>query len=326
MALAGRRRGESLPARHPRVLGRVSALSTMTLKTMKKSVPAWLAVAVAATFVGVFVILRSASAAPTTPPWEPQSELGRDPELLQRVGRSDLRRQPRRPGGRLRPCEASPANTGDDIKATLFGRDPQDRRRPRSCGPARSELCRRPIRMPMRPERSGSQHCRWSPVNASDETLAVLIGDFPNTDTSTTDGYANMYQFRLRTSGGASGTSVNWDSADVRSECDEGRLRAASPAGPGRSFTRRLLPVPTARLRRRRRRRRHDVRRPDAVDDADRLDNAHGQHDADGFHDADRQHDADWQHDAHGFDIAHGHHDAHEFHDTDGIPRRPRAD
>jgi Bacterial Ig-like domain (group 3) len=35
---------------------------------------------------------------------------------------------------------------------------------------------------------------------AGDENIATFIGDFPNTDTSTTDGYGNAYQLRVKTS------------------------------------------------------------------------------------------------------------------------------
>lgn len=47
-----------------------------------------------------------------------------------------------------------------------------------------------------------------------DEYVAQLEADFPNTDTSA-DGYAGMYQLRLRTSGPDEGLTITYDSADI---------------------------------------------------------------------------------------------------------------
>jgi hypothetical protein len=47
-----------------------------------------------------------------------------------------------------------------------------------------------------------------------DESIATLELDFPNTDTSN-DGYAGMYQLRLRTSGPDEGLTITYDSADI---------------------------------------------------------------------------------------------------------------
>lgn len=48
----------------------------------------------------------------------------------------------------------------------------------------------------------------------TDESLATLEADFPNDDT-TSDGYAGMYQLRLRTSGPDEGLTTTYDSADI---------------------------------------------------------------------------------------------------------------
>ena len=48
-----------------------------------------------------------------------------------------------------------------------------------------------------------------------DETLAELEEDFPNLDTSN-DGYAGMYQLRLRTSRPDEGLTITYDSADIK--------------------------------------------------------------------------------------------------------------
>jgi hypothetical protein len=45
---------------------------------------------------------------------------------------------------------------------------------------------------------------------SGDESLATYIGDFANTDTSTTDGYGNAYQLRVKTS-----TDGTYQSADI---------------------------------------------------------------------------------------------------------------
>ena len=48
----------------------------------------------------------------------------------------------------------------------------------------------------------------------TDESVQTLALDFPNTDTSA-DGYAHMYQLRLKTSGPGESLSVTYDSADI---------------------------------------------------------------------------------------------------------------
>jgi hypothetical protein len=48
----------------------------------------------------------------------------------------------------------------------------------------------------------------------ADETVAQLVADYPNTDTST-DGYAHAYQIRLLTSKPQEGISTTYDSADI---------------------------------------------------------------------------------------------------------------
>jgi hypothetical protein len=50
---------------------------------------------------------------------------------------------------------------------------------------------------------------------ASDETLATYIADVPNTDESSTDGYAGIYQLRLQTTQPGQSATVQWDAADV---------------------------------------------------------------------------------------------------------------
>jgi hypothetical protein len=50
--------------------------------------------------------------------------------------------------------------------------------------------------------------------SSGDETLAQLEVDFPNNDKSG-DGYAGMYQLRLRTSGPGEGLTVTYDEADI---------------------------------------------------------------------------------------------------------------
>jgi hypothetical protein len=49
---------------------------------------------------------------------------------------------------------------------------------------------------------------------ASGESLATYISDYPNNDTSTTDGYGGVYELRLFTSN-SGGTSTNYDAADI---------------------------------------------------------------------------------------------------------------
>jgi hypothetical protein len=47
------------------------------------------------------------------------------------------------------------------------------------------------------------------------ESLSTYISDYPNTDTSTTDGYADIYEIRLFTAHGGTATT-NYDAADVQ--------------------------------------------------------------------------------------------------------------
>ena len=51
---------------------------------------------------------------------------------------------------------------------------------------------------------------------ALDESLATYVEDFPNTDTSTTDGYAGMYVLRLFTSASGLPATTSYDSADIQ--------------------------------------------------------------------------------------------------------------
>ena len=48
-----------------------------------------------------------------------------------------------------------------------------------------------------------------------DETLAAYIADVPNNDTSPTDGYAGVYQLRLKTTQPGQSVTPKWDAADV---------------------------------------------------------------------------------------------------------------
>ena len=50
--------------------------------------------------------------------------------------------------------------------------------------------------------------------SASGESLSSYISDYPNSDTSTTDGYGGVYELRLFTSN-SGGTSTNYDAADI---------------------------------------------------------------------------------------------------------------
>jgi hypothetical protein len=52
--------------------------------------------------------------------------------------------------------------------------------------------------------------------NPSDLTLAEAVSDFPNNDTSTTDGYSGLYVLRLFTSSSTSGQSTNYDAVDIQ--------------------------------------------------------------------------------------------------------------
>ena len=50
----------------------------------------------------------------------------------------------------------------------------------------------------------------------SDESLATYIGDFPNNDTSPTDGYAGLYVLRLFTGAAGQQPTTTYDAADIQ--------------------------------------------------------------------------------------------------------------
>lgn len=50
---------------------------------------------------------------------------------------------------------------------------------------------------------------------STDTSLASLVADYPNKDTSSTDGYAGIYQLRLVTSAAGQSPTATYDSADI---------------------------------------------------------------------------------------------------------------
>ena len=55
-------------------------------------------------------------------------------------------------------------------------------------------------------------------LTAQDSSLESIIEEYPNRDTSTTDGYAGLYQLRLRTATNdlGTGSTITYDDADIQ--------------------------------------------------------------------------------------------------------------
>ena len=71
-------------------------------------------------------------------------------------------------------------------------------------------------------------------LSTSGESLSTYISDFPNGDTSTTDGYGNIYELRLFTSN-SGGSSTNYDAADI--EVSGSTWSVVYPAAPSVTAT-----------------------------------------------------------------------------------------
>lgn len=80
---------------------------------------------------------------------------------------------------------------------------------------------------------------------SGDESIATLAQDFPNNDTSD-DGYANMYQLRLRTSAPDETLTTTYDSADIEINSSAGTWTVVYSQQPQTATTTSLSVSPTS--------------------------------------------------------------------------------
>jgi hypothetical protein len=155
----------------------------------------------------------TASATSGNPPWEPDTNSGGGLLFYNSAGQQVF-------GGSTTDqpiaayVEGTAAPHSGDTKATLYGFTPVIGQQPTQWSGESLGLSTNypnvgapaPLNNATLPVETGG---------ASDETLADYILDFPNNDTSTTDGYSGLYQLRLYTSTSGSGLSQKYDAVDI---------------------------------------------------------------------------------------------------------------
>ena len=109
--------------------------------------------------------------------------------------------------------QGSTAVRAGDTKATLYGYLPKTGQAP---GAWSGEILGGPTTYPnsSAPAALASSALPLEAGAVNDLSVADLEADFPNTDT-TTDGYAGMYQLRLKTTQAGLGANTTYDSADI---------------------------------------------------------------------------------------------------------------
>jgi hypothetical protein len=183
---------------------------------MNKLLRSLAAVAVAAAASGALVIgLAGGAYAATNPPWEP---VGNPPEVgglnfydsngLQIIGGS-ITSQPL-----AAYVQGATTIRSGDTKATLYGYLPVSGSNPGTwSGEALSGSTTFPNASA--PSALASSALPLVTGASGDESISQLESDFPNTDTSTTDGYGGAYVLRLKTSATGLSPTTSYDSADI---------------------------------------------------------------------------------------------------------------
>jgi hypothetical protein len=172
-----------------------------------------LATALAATAVAGAAALTSGGAAhaTTTPPWEPDSSSKGGLIFYDASGNVIS-------GGNISDTpiaayvQGTSAIRAGDTKATLYGYLPVNGQVP---GQWQGEAMSASTAYP--PAGAPSAVSKTLPVvtgAADDESVATLADDYPNTDT-TNDGYAGIYQLRLKTTAAGQPANTTYDSADI---------------------------------------------------------------------------------------------------------------
>lgn len=214
---------------------------------MKKLLRSLSAVAIAAAASGALVIgLGGTASATTNPPWEP---IGNPPEVgglsffdsngLQLIGGS-LTAQPL-----AAYVQGSATIRSGDTKATLFGYLPVSGQAPGTwSGEALSASDTFPNASA--PDTLGTSSLPLVTGSSSDESIAQLESDFPNTDTSTTDGYGGAYVLRLKTSATGLSATTSYDSADITVNSSAGTWSVDYPVPTPSSTTTTLSALPAS--------------------------------------------------------------------------------
>ncbi|MGA2529222.1 MAG: Ig-like domain repeat protein [Acidimicrobiales bacterium] len=183
---------------------------------MKKLLRSLAAVAVALAASGALALgLAGSASATTNPPWEPVAnppEVGTlnffDANGLQIIGGS-LTAQPL-----AAYVQGTTTIRSGDTKATLFGYLPVLGQAPGAwSGEALSASTTFPNASA--PGTLASSAIPLVTGASGDESISTLEGDFPNTDTSTTDGYGGAYVLRLKTSASGLSPTTSYDATDI---------------------------------------------------------------------------------------------------------------
>jgi hypothetical protein len=107
---------------------------------------------------------------------------------------------------------ADPTGVGSHTKATLFIYTPVNGENPSTWSGTQMGLATAYPATSAPAPVAGTTNPTETNVNGNtDEPVQTQITDFPNTDTSTTDGYAGLYDVRLVVSGGTGGSESFWD-------------------------------------------------------------------------------------------------------------------
>ena len=181
---------------------------------MKKLIRSTLAASVLAASGGLLsLIVAGPASAAGSPPWEPDSNAVGSLLFFNSAGLQIT-------GGTVSSAplaayvEGTTAIRSGDTKATLFGYLPVLGQTP---GQWSGEALSASTTFP-NASAPGALASATLPVvtgSSGDLSLANLASDYPNNDTSTTDGYAGLYQLRLKTSASGLGQTTSYDEADI---------------------------------------------------------------------------------------------------------------
>ena len=183
---------------------------------MKKPFRTLAAVAVLTAAMGSLAIGLAGSAyAAGNPPWEP---VANPPEAGSLIFYNAAGQQITGGSTDTAPLasyvQGSTILRAGDTKATLFGYTPV-------LGQAPGAWSGEEIGASAYPDSSapGTLGTSTLPLYAGgsgDESISTYVTDFPNTDTSTTDGYAGHYVLRLKTSANGLSATTSYDSVDIQ--------------------------------------------------------------------------------------------------------------
>lgn len=211
---------------------------------MRKLLRAAAAAAVATVASGALVLgFAGAAAAAGNPPWEPDPNSVGGLIFYNAAGQQIT-------GGNLTdsPIAAYVQGTATiqagDTKATLYGYLPVDGETPAqwSGEPLGSSTTYPNSSAP------GALATSTLPLetgSSSDDSIANLESDYPNKDTST-DGYADLYQLRLKTSESGVGALATYDSADIEVDATTGTWSVVYPVPSLTSTTTTLSTSPSS--------------------------------------------------------------------------------